>query len=247
MIKRIALAVLTAGLLASMAVQPASAGHKWNRISATDATLKAGPSQAMRAWNVSAAVKAHPERYAASADLVDVPDYQRAGQTVTHEVVYKTQTGAVLLANSLKAVSNMGACKSIPTGNWCFNRAHAIELEGGTNDWRGWASLSTTTNGNATNSNYRHLDFRVYGLNNGLIAAKNFPDELNKPQALYGGTFRAYNVDSSHRYNERSWNPSLQSYYARDVATQVASSWHTGCSNWYDYDSNSVVSYSCTS
>lgn len=159
-----------------------------------------------------------------------------------NRVLYRDpQTQAVLAVNWVAGRGYEG-CKNIATGRWCFRRFHAIELRPSDNWWRGYVEFSCTTNGLHSYCNFRHPDFCVLGVSQ--VICKDFADVLNKPVAVYGGTFRSPNFDG-RRYQQQSSYPSDRSYYARDVHTQVKSADHYGCSGIYNYDSGSQFPSGC--
>jgi hypothetical protein len=136
-------------------------------------------------------------------------------------------------------------------GAFCFRRTHAIEYRYSAiidrAEWRGWVKLECLLNGAKTNCNFRHLNFRAYGNILGLINWKDFPDELNKPVALYGGTFRDSILDPNREYRQQTGLYLNPSYYARHVASGYRTVWRTGCSNWVDfYDDAAPSEAICT-
>jgi hypothetical protein len=189
----------------------------------------------------------HPERIAAQVDVRPVPPGTyltlRGGRRVKvdAEVIYRDAAGAVLAANALGGQRVFTNCGDISGyGAFCFRRTHAIEyrlVSGVQYEWRGWAKLECLLNSGQTNCNYRHLDFFVYARGEGVIARKDFPDELNKPVALYGGTFRPDVWNGSVEFLQQTGSINNPSYYARHVASGYRTVWRYGCSDFVNFGS----------
>jgi hypothetical protein len=209
-------------------------------------TPAASGSPAQRAAPVD-----HPERIAARVDVRPVAPGTyltlRGGRRVKvdAEVTYRDATGAVLATNHLGGQRVWTNCTNISGyGSFCFRRTHAIEFRvvvGWIYEWRGWAKLECLLNSAPTNCNYRHLHFFVYGRNYGVIADKDWPDELNKPVALYGGTFREDTQVSSQEYRAQTGSIENPSYYARHVASGYRTVWRYGCSHWVNFVEEAVA------
>lgn len=211
--------------LAALAVAPAAAGSPARQAAPVD----------------------HPERVAARVDVRPVAPGTyltlRGGRRVKAgaEVIYRDAAGAVLATNHLGGERVWTNCTNISGyGSFCFRRTHAIEFRLRATpsyyDWRGWAKLECLLNGAPTNCNFRHWDFSVYGFSVGLIAYKDFPDELNKPVALYGGTFRPEGQDLEFRFLQQTGSSGPNGwYYARHVASNYRTVWRYGCSHWVDF------------
>jgi hypothetical protein len=220
---RPALLCVTAAL--ALAVAPATAGSPTQRAAPVD----------------------HPERIAARVDVRPVAPGTyltlRDGRRVKvdAQVTYRDAAGAVLATNHLGGERVFTNCTNLSGyGSFCFRRTHAIEFRlfgGDTYEWRGWAKLECLLNNAPTNCNYRHLDFTVYGHlaggGNVNIASKDFPDELGKPVALYGGTFRPDYWISNQEYWQQTAGIDRPStgYYARHVASGYRTVWRYGCSH----------------
>ena len=188
----------------------------------------------------------HPERIAARVDVRPVAPGTyltlRDGRRVKvdAQLIYRDAAGAVLATNHLGGERVWTNCTNISGyGSFCFRRTHAIEFRLRATpsywDWRGWVKLECLLNSAPTNCNFRHLDFEVWGLSTGLIADKDFPDELDKPVALYGGTFRPDNWDGNYQYLQQTGTPENPYYYARHVASGYRTVWRYGCSHWVDF------------
>jgi hypothetical protein len=163
---------------------------------------------------------------------------------VDAQVIYRDAAGAVLATNHLGGERVFTNCTNLSGyGSFCFRRTHAIEFRltngpviGTDWDWRGWVKFECLLNGAQTNCNFRHLAFEVWAWTATKIANLDWPDELNKPVALYGGTFRAGNWDDSQTYMTQSGRYYHGTYYARHVASGYQTAWRYGCSHWVDFD-----------
>jgi len=69
------------------------------------------------------------------------------------------------------------------------------------------------------------------GFATAVPGAQDFPDELDKPVALYGGTFRPDNWDGNYQYLQQTGTPEKPDYYARTVAFGCRTVWPHGCSH----------------
>lgn len=167
---------------------------------------------------------------------------------VDAEVTYRDAAGAVLATNHLGGERVWTNCTDISGyGAFCFRRTHAIEFRLRATpsfwDWRGWAKFECLLNGAQTNCNFRHWKFRVEGHTTGYITEKDFPDELDKPVALYGGTFRPDGWDGNHEFLQQSGYAFSGSYYARHVASGYRTAWRYGCSHWVDFSTGAPEAY----
>jgi hypothetical protein len=218
---RPALLCVTAAL--ALAVAPAAAGSPTQRAAPVD----------------------HPERIAARVDVRPVAPGTyltlRGGRRMKAdaEVIYRDAAGAVLAAATLGGHRVWTNCLNLSGyGSFCFRRTHAIEfrLRDSVNyEWRGWAKLECLLNSTPTKCNYRHSTFSVGALGEGIIARKDFPDELNKTVAFYGGTFRHDVAYASQTYLQQTGSINVPSYYARHVASGYRTVWRYGCSHWVDF------------
>jgi hypothetical protein len=189
----------------------------------------------------------HPERVAARievkrtghGDHLTLPGGVRVA--LDARVTYRAANGEVIAAGGLSSMNVFNHCKAISGwGTLCVRRSHAIEWHTNPDEWRGWARFECILDGFQAPCNWRHLGFAVYGVNKGLIAKKDFPDELNKPIAYFGGTFRPVSYDSSRTYRQAS-----DRYYARHVASGVPTIWLSGCSDWLDFNTTNAIDYTC--
>jgi hypothetical protein len=165
----------------------------------------------------------------------------RAGRRVKvdAQVTYRDAAGAVLATNHLSGERVWTNCGDISGyGAFCFRRTHAIEFrlrDSENYEWRGWAKLECLLNSAPTNCNYWHLKFAVGAQGEGIIASKDWPDELNKPVALYGGTFRPDVWVASSEYLQQAGFITNPTYYARHVASGYRTVSRYGCSHWVDF------------
>jgi hypothetical protein len=175
----------------------------------------------------------HPERVAARievkrtghGDHLTLPSGVRVA--IDARVTYRAANGAVIAAGGLSSINDFNYCMSISGwGTFCVRRYHAIEWHTNPYEWRGWARFECFLNSSPALCNFRHLDFAVYAAGKGLIAVKDFRDELNKSVAYFGGTFRSVSYDSTRTYRQASGR-----YYARHVASGVPTAWLSGCSD----------------
>jgi hypothetical protein len=74
----------------------------------------------------------------------------------------------------------------------------------------------------------------VWGAQVGEIQNKNFPDELQKPIACYGGTYRSAKYEPTYMYSQVTGIIG-DGYHARHVASGCRTAWRWGCSNWLDF------------
>jgi hypothetical protein len=194
----------------------------------------------------------HPERVAARVefrrtgrgDHLTLPGGARVA--LDARVTYRDAAGATIAAGGLSSMKEFNYCMGISGwGTFCFRRYHAIEWHTNPYEWRGWARFDCSLNDSPVLCNFRHLDFAVYGAVKGRIAAKDFPDELKKSVAYFGGTFRSVFYDSSRWYRQASGKTTNPSYYARHIASGVRTPSLSGCSDWVDFITGNGIEFFC--